>query len=479
METERPNILWFCTDQQRFDTIGALGNPHVHTPNLNRLAESGTAFTRAYCQNPICTPSRASFMTGRYPSAVGVNTNGNDFFPLDAEETLVSRLFAEAGYDCGLVGKLHLAGCADRKEPRVSDGFRVFEWSHSPRPLWSANDHCYARWLIDKGLDPQDVLHLRDKRKDRAIVPSPDQDNVVPAHHHLTWAGERAAHFVRTARRPWLLCLNTFEPHPPFNPPWEYFRRYDPASLPGPLFRKQDIEHQRKLEAAGVDFQTTSTDPSEFGGKALQAAYYASVEFVDHQLGLLLQTLQESGQLDNTIVLFMSDHGEMLGDHGLVQKGCRFYDGLVRVPLIWSWPAAIRRGITAHALTELTDVAPTLLELAGIAAPGRMQGRSLAGILTGLTDPDSHRDSVRSEYLDSLGMSNRTRATMYRDDTWKLVQYHSAGTGELYNMNDDPGEFTNLWDDPSVQRVREELIRRNADRTVLALDAGIRATRSY
>jgi len=479
LKSHRPNILLFCTDQQRFDTIGALGNPHVHTPNLDRLAASGTAFTHAYCQSPICTPSRASFMTGRYPSAIGVNTNGNDYFPREAEDTLLSRLLARANYDCGLVGKLHIAGAADRKEPRVDDGFRVFEWSHSPRPLWRTQEHAYAAWLVEKGLDPEVVLHLRDKRKDRAIVPSSERDNVPPEYHHLTWVGERATDFIRSARRPWLLCVNTFEPHPPFNPPYEYYRRFDPGTMPGPAFREEDIEQQMQFERAGVDFQTSATHPAEIGGQELQAAYYAMVEFVDEQLGRLIQTLEETNQRADTLVLFTSDHGEMLGDHGLVQKGCRFYDGLIRVPMIWSWPGRIAENVRSDALVELTDLAPTLLQSAGLPVPEQMQGRSFASILQQSDDNPTHRQSVRSEYIDALGLENHSRATMYFDGTWKLVQYHGTGLGELYNLLDDPHEFTNLWEVSSTRRLRDELIRHNHDRTIESLDPGIRVTRPY
>lgn len=475
----QPNILWFCTDQQRFDTIAALGNPYVHTPNLDRLVASGVAFTRAYCQNPISTPSRSAFLTGRYPSATGVNANGNEYFPREAEETLVTRLLAGAGYDCGLVGKLHLAGCAERKEPRVDDGFRVFEWSHSPRPLWGTEDHAYAHWLSEQGLDHREVLHLRDKRKDRAIVPTPDQDNVPPEHHHLTWAGERATEFVREARSPWLLCLNTFEPHPPFNPPYEYYRRFDPASLPGPAFRASDVAFQESLAEAGVEFQTAARDPDSFGGRELQAAYWASVEFVDEQVGRLLDVLDQTGQRSNTIIVFMSDHGEMLGDHGLVQKGCRFYEGLVRVPLIISWPGALAQDLQSDALVELIDVAPTLLELVGLPVPERMQGCSFTDILTEAEDPDRRRSSVRSEYYDSLGSGNGNRATMLCDGTWKVIVHHAAGVGELYNLCDDPWEHDNLWDEPTARDVRDRLIRLSFDRTIEAIDSGVRVTSLY
>ena len=166
--TERPNILWICTDQQRYDTIGALGNPHIHTPNIDRLVGEGLAFTHAYCQNPICTPSRASFLTGMYPSSVHACMNGNDRWA-DAAP-LVTKLLADAGYDCGLAGKLHLSGAAGRIEPRPDDGYRVFHWSHHPYDDWDEG-HDYADWLRAQGNDPS--ILFEDPASDPAL-PAPD-----------------------------------------------------------------------------------------------------------------------------------------------------------------------------------------------------------------------------------------------------------------------------------------------------------------
>ena len=158
----QPNILWYCTDQQRWDTVAALGNAHIHTPTLDRLVDGGVAFERAYTQSPICTPSRATFLTGRYPATHQVHRNGADFFP--DSETLVTRLLADAGYDCGLAGKLHLSRAKDRIEKRPDDGYRFYRWSHHPNPDWPEG-HDYAEWLHnEKSVDPYELcrkhIHL-------------------------------------------------------------------------------------------------------------------------------------------------------------------------------------------------------------------------------------------------------------------------------------------------------------------------------
>ena len=150
-----PNILWLCTDQQRYDTISALGNPHIRTPNIDNLVNTGVAFTHAHCQSPICTPSRASFLTGMYPSTVHGCINGNEIW--DDAAPLITKTLADVGYDCGLAGKFHLSGAQGRIEPRVNDGYRVFDWSHHPSDDWPTN-HAYAEWLKNQGYAYKDLM---------------------------------------------------------------------------------------------------------------------------------------------------------------------------------------------------------------------------------------------------------------------------------------------------------------------------------
>ena len=474
----RPNFLWICTDQQRYDTIGALGNPAVSTPHLDGLVESGVTFTHAYCQSPICTPSRASFLTGMYPSAVHVNGNGNDAFP--ASPALIPRILADAGYDCGLIGKLHLASAYRRIEPRTKDGYRYWQYSHAPRDDWPEG-HDYADWVRSRGADLGELIR--------------DLDGVPAEFHQTTWCAEKAIDFMLQEREgPWLASVNIYDPHPPFNPPAEYRARFDPAAMPGPRFRDSDLCQQAEL--ADIDFQSKGChpdrldipspiipqsprsgveEPESAGGRdarTLQAAYYAMIKLIDDQVGRMMATLEESGQRENTVVLFTSDHGETLGDHGLIMKGCRFYEGLVRVPLIFSCPGRIQQGLRSSALVELLDKAPTLLELAGEPVPERMQGRSLVDIICGRVNPDHHRDFVRSEYYDALDMTDGTHATMFRDRQYKLVVYHGHECGELYDLEADPDEFDNLWCQPQSQALLRDLLRRSYDASILAMDPG-------
>ena len=325
---DRPNILWYCTDAQRYDTVAALGNAHIRTPTIDRLCAEGVAFTRTYAQSPLCTPSRASFMTGRYCASHHVYRNGAARFPSD--EVLVTRLLADAGYDCGLVGKLHIAS-SEFGEARSDDGYRVFHSSNLPYPGEGA-DHLnqYLAWLRDrKGIEPEDILPrytIRDPG--RSHVSQGDVIRLGPdeALRQTKWVNEMALGFVDEERAgPWLLSINPYDPHPPFLPPEMYLAHYDPATMPPPLFRPEDLDHQKRF--ANIRAQNTiACDPlatfipdpdassspdassaGRFNGRLLKCGYYAMIEMVDRHIGELLDALDERGQLDNTIVIFHSD----------------------------------------------------------------------------------------------------------------------------------------------------------------------------
>jgi arylsulfatase len=477
----RPNILWFCTDQQRFDTIAALGNEHSHTPRIDRFTEEGVAFTHAYCQSPICTPSRASFLTGTYPSALGVNGNGFADFPSEHAARLLPHRLAKVGYDCGLVGKLHLASPAQGQEPRVDDGYRFFQYSHDHK---GPNDpgHDYAHWLRALGVDAEQLLGEREVNDQASYregaklksfggiyEPSAEQDNVPPDMHQTHWCAQKAIEFISTERdqdQPWFLSVNPFDPHPPFDAPWDYFRRYDPQKLPGAHFVPGDLAHQQRLCDAGVDFQSQPAHPEELRHRTLQASYYAMIEQLDQEFGRVLDYLDSIGARDNTLIVFTSDHGESLGDHGMLLKGCRFFEGLVRVPLIVSWPAAFAGGRRSDALVELLDLAPTICDAVGLEQPWYHQGHSLMPALHGSTDP--HREFVRTEFYGAINYPDQTAATMYRDRRWKLVTYHGKDLFELYDLQADPWEHEDLSRDPAYRDVLMDLLRRSFDATIAA-----------
>ncbi|UCC97627.1 MAG: sulfatase-like hydrolase/transferase [Phycisphaerales bacterium] len=455
MTGKGPNILWICTDQQRFDTIHALGNNHIRTPNIDKLIATGTAFTRAHCQSPICTPSRASFLTGMYPSTIHACMNGNDRWAEAAP--LITKTLADIGYDCGLAGKFHLSS-AMAHEPELrpkDDGYRCFWYSHAPHQGIGKGNQ-YTDWLASIG---QDYKKLKKKY------------GYIPAKwHQTTWCADRAIEFMKEERKgPWLCSVNIYDPHGPFDPPQEYVDRFDVESLPEPLFRESDLEAQERL--AAVNFQGKAKHPTYPDAKLTLAKYWAQIELIDENVGRMLDALEETGQRENTVVIFTSDHGEMAGDHGLNKKGCRFYEGLVRVPLIFSWPGRVEQGLRSDALVELVDIAPTLLDMIGPPVPVRMQGQSLLPILDARAEPDKHRDFVRCVYYKVLE-GPESFATMIRTREHKLVNYHGHEMGELFDMTRDPHEFENQWDNPEYAAIRFDLMKKSFDALAFAVDTG-------
>lgn len=485
--TARPNVLWICTDQQRFDTLGCYGNPYVHTPNLDRLAREGVLFTNAFSQCPVCAPSRGSFLTGRYPRLCGPRQNGQD---IDPSEILISKWMKDRGYLCGLSGKLHLSACfpgvCPSMERRIDDGYDYFEWSHHPagyKHNWPLNR--YTQWLSEQG----QVYETR---------PHPECSQVrlgmPPEYHQTKWCADKAITFMEAAKecgRPWFFSLNCFDPHHDFDPPEEYLSRYmdllDDLPLPnyveGELSNKpyfQTKDHGGAYDTPGhFDYDQFTSHQH----RLIKAAYYAMCDFIDVQVGRLMAYLDESGQKENTLVIFTSDHGEHLGDHGMYLKGPCFYENNVHVPLILSMPSRIPGGRKVSSLTELVDLAPTILDLCGLPIYEGMQGISFAPVLLGETD--SHcRESVYSEYYNSNIKHKDPKAfcTMVRTNRYKLIKVHAAPDGqklppdkyiimgELYDLEADPRETVNHYNDPAYAAVKCEMLELLADRMAQTCD---------
>ena len=483
-----PNILWICTDQQRFDTIRALGNTHIRTPNLDRLINEGVTFQNAYCQCPICTPSRASFLTGRYPRTTRLRQNGQD---IPSDEVLVTKTLADSGYTCGLSGKLHLSSVEKKDETRIDDGYKEFYWAHGPFPKWRGSQ--YIRWLESQGKQWIDIYPINAELSSR-LGPeglSPEGKLVwagTPVDlHHATWCTSKAIDFItRHNQVPWLFSVNFQDPHHPFDPPAEYLKRYDPDTLPPPVYREDELltkpifqqtDHNGAYGGGGVSFSGT-TDRQH---REIKAAYYGMIEFVDYNVGLLLNALEETAQKDRTIVIFMSDHGEMLGDHGIFLKGPYMYDPLVRVPLILCWPGHFKNGLKSEALVELIDLAPTILQAVGIPVPIRMQGRSFLEICKGEADPSVHKSHIYSEYYNAMVKHRNPTPylTMFRDNRYKIVAYSFMDSGELYDMESDPDELDNLWDIPKYEDIRYSYLKKCLDACVHTIDPLPERTGNY
>jgi arylsulfatase A-like enzyme len=442
-----PNVLLLCTDQQRFSALGAAGNDEIDTPHLDRLASQGALFGNCYVQSPVCAPSRASLMTGRYVHQHGLWANG---VGLPDRARLFSKDLADAGYDCGLVGKFHLDACfGGRSEKRHDDGFRVFRWAHDPYPGSSENE--YHRWL-------------RTLRPDLAGADI-DYDTLPTELHYSHWIGEQTIDFLTHARdrdKPFLFVANFFDPHHGFGAPEEYVRRYRDRQLTRPL--SDDLAGKPPIQTeashrsyAGHARGFTSYSPEEL--QEVKAAYYAMVTLVDDEVGRILEALDAEGLTEDTLVIFTSDHGEMLGDHRLMLKGPMMYEQAVRVPLVVRWPAAVPAGTRCDELVQWIDLSATILTAAGL--PIRGEGQDLLPLVTNRA---AGRGWALSEYRNSgHPYTPPVQLTMLRRDRWKLVVQHGSPatarerTGELYDLATDPDELQNLWDDPLHREIRTEL----------------------
>ena len=503
-------VLMIITDQFHPGWLGYAGHPLVRTPNLDRLASEGINFSRAYTPGPLCMPARASLFTGQSPRAHGVRMNG---IPLDPSVPTFTEALRRRGWDTHCSGKIHLSpgGLTSGWDPAGAD---PLAWPES-RALWDAGiitglplpyyglagadflGGCahgtygpYTDWLRETDPDAWDAFLTR-----RALEePSPAAElfnrnswqwDLPASRHPAAWVADRTIDFLRNPRRgdrPWLHMCSIQEPHPPFAPPREYARRYRPEDIPPPRGFLPDWAglppHLRRMReealvSSGNNGQPmNATDP----WRTECAAHYAGlIELVDDQVGRVLNVLEETGQAEDTLVLFLADHGEGLGDHGLWGKGAYHYDEIIRVPLLARWPGRIAPGRIWDGPVGLTDLAPTILSLAGTAplegdvppepeapaAPPVMSGTDLSPVLEGSGgDPD--RAVVVESDEDYL--AERLRTLVSRDH--RLTWYAGRPYGELYDLRTDPEEMTNLWDDPASRPVKDALTARLLDEII-------------
>lgn len=371
-----PNILLLFTDQQRADTIGALGNPVIRTPHLDRLAREGTAFTAAYTPSPVCVPARCSLLYGRYPHRTGCTDNGD---PMPDDRPSLMQALAGLGYRTHGIGKMHFT-----PDGQAGRGFAGRERQEELVPRVEDDD--YLQFLRAAGFD-----HVYDpfgQRGEMYYVPQPAQ---MPARLHGTqWVGDRAVRFIEQAERsrPFFLMASFIHPHPPFSPPTPWNKLYRAALVPLPrcplgyeALHTYANRHQNryKYRDAGYDANLV---------RAMRAYYYACVSFIDYQVGRIIEALEASGRLDETLVLFTSDHGEFLGDYGCFGKRSML-DAAARVPMLVRYPRRFAGG-RCDLPVSLVDVMPTMLAAAGGDAAGLdLDGSDLADVAG---DPEAHTD---------------------------------------------------------------------------------------
>ena len=457
---QRPNILILYTDQQRWDALGVNGNSDIQTPNLDRLAGQGCNFDHYFVQNPVCMPSRISFLTGQYPSTLRITHMG---VPVSPETMTLPQLLRPYGYRSANIGKLHFLPHANRdhRHPHLAYGFDHLEISDEP----GVYEDAYRAWVkrvapdqldfLSVGLPPatdvwyqtmgvEDTVNhpVAGKRSDfKGAIPFPGRDSVT----HTAFVAERTIEFLKQAQaaRPFLCIAGFYSPHAPWVVPQKYLDRYDPATFALPTY-PPEIEAQR-----------TDDHFSETQLRSARHGYYAMISEVDDYVGRILDHLDKHGLSENTIVIFTSDHGEWLGEHLRYGKGYPGADVVSRVPLLIRWPAGLAKsGCRVSDIVEGVDIVPTLLEWAGIQIPPHLQGRSLAAWLDG--DDYQGRGSALMEHAGWKTL--RTRQYRY------LIQ--ADGCEMLWDLATDPAEYQEVSTEPAYNSVLAEHRRLLAQRLV-------------
>lgn len=474
MTARLPNLLLITTDQQRADTVGAYGNRVCRTPNLDRLAGDGVTLDRAYVANPICMPSRASLLTGLLPHRHGVWANG---VALPEGTRTLAHDLTDAGYRTALIGKAHLSPTGS---PTSMEGVERWEREEAWFRDWSgpyfgfervelglghatAHGH-YGFWLREHDPDAPSLVGIRGARRSPTGAPQSGLSRLPVACHQSTWIAERSLEYLDGWARgdePFFLWASFFDPHHPFLPPILYAERVDAERVALPQGRGDGLSARPPHYLARWKGEGPDLEGGKFGDlsalaeaqiREIIAHYYAMVELIDDCVGRILEGLERLGLAGDTIVVFTSDHGELLFDHGLLGKGPFPYEGLIRVPWIWRWPGHLPAGRRSSGLVSLSDFPSTALDLVGLRTPTRRQGSSRADLLTGNSDRGA--ESVLVEFDSQFqDLSARTLVT----DRWKLTCYPGHAYGELADLERDPAESANLWDDEGCGEMRDAL----------------------
>ncbi|WP_417271655.1 sulfatase [Celeribacter sp.] len=485
--TRKPNVILISTDQQRGDCIGAEGRG-VKTPGIDRIGERGVRFSKCITPHPMCQAARASILTGKLPYSHGVRDNGRDLdYSFGAQG--LAGLFGAAGYDTHFIGKAHLSsqqtfeptgrpecytsakdfGADWRGEYFGFDNVQLMLRPHHHTKWYPAPETLhYENWLDADGKGQE--------RWDRAKEPLPPEPRNFQAWrsalekewHSTPWIGERTIEMLdEQGEKPLFAWVSFPDPHPPFLAPRPWCDMYDPdevviAKHPEldldnrPWWHREFLAGRDKIKqgaehnAGGKDWGQRG-DMSEAAIREITAIYFGMISAVDQQVERILDTLEARGELDNTIIVFISDHGEWMGDHGLLLKGPMLYDGLLRVPCLICGPG-IEGGKVINDPVNTIDIRKTLAELCGLDAE-EDNGTSWMGLINGTES----RDFALSEFeVDAKRSAIDLDLRTVRSQRYRMSVDLNTNTGELYDMENDPDEMVNLFDDAGAAAIRRE-----------------------
>jgi arylsulfatase A-like enzyme len=482
---KRPNIIVITTDQQRTDSLSCYGSAFTHTPNLDALGAAGIVCDRAYAASSVCTPSRVSLFTGLQVCRhgtwnIGVNS--------PADTRTVAHRLAEAGYRTHNIGKMHFQAydaSGDRSHESFDAwspgrdfagpyyGFQTVELALG-HTSYGVRGH-YGTWVRSQ-VSGDEFQSFKSAAKVTAYdfgCEARDWDLPVRLHNSV-WTTDRAIEFIKRHDRktPFFLSLGFQDPHHPHCLPRDFNLRVSPEEVPLPDYTEGELDDKPpifrtartgKLETSefrgqyyiagqgpGFDYSRVSESDARTG----RAYYYGMVRLIDQQMGRLLRYLDETGLADNTFIVFTSDHGELLGDHGLWMKGPFHYEQLVKIPLLMRWPAGFAGNKRIPAIISHLDIVPTILGAAGVATTDSdFDGHDALPLLRGETG--QIRTGAMIECIDDPG---KTRLKTFVTPERKLTWYQGQTYGELYDLVRDPQEKRNLWDDASYAGDKYQLL---------------------
>lgn len=433
----------------RYDFIKAHGASWMHTPNLDRLIQNGVSFERCYANNPLCMPSRCSFMTGCYPQQTGVMQNGQELAP--DFPTTVGHCFRNAGYCTTQIGKLHFQNHQDHDlDPRARHDYGFHNLFMSEEP--GCYEDAYMTWLrtyapemVEKFRVPRSASPERlEERKVYRVIDAPTR------YSHSGWVTDQTLRYLYSwgsFDTPQFIHMGYYAPHPPLNPTREMFEPYKDIDIPLHAVREGSRAASDLSDEVLIDYKRH---------------FSAMITGVDIGIGQLIEQLEQHGELDDTLILFGSDHGDLCGDHAGVSKGTHYYEGVMRLPCIMHWPNGIKAGHRHSGLMEMVDVLPTLLDLCQIPIPLEMQGQSFAGYL---------RDGDTSSGREDVYAIHQPGQMMLRNEEWKYIRYDfgDQDTREvLYNVKDDPNEERDLAQQAETLGPLQALRHRALSRTLMA-----------
>ncbi len=500
MRDDRPNLLLITTDQQRWDSLSLHGTPGYRTPNLDRLAREGVIFSRSYCPAPVCTPARVSILTGQYPTRHGAYEIGMEPVPALEGPTIGSAL-TDAGYATALIGKTHFVARHLEAKHVAGEAHPDPGAPEPPDQFWHCHDgpycgfqfvrHCqshtcdgppnahYRAWLQRQGLNLDHLHGSKDKGRKGA---QPFHCGPWPIDPDLTqngWITEECAEWISRRQQvdePWFCWASYQDPHPPYVCPEPYYSDVDMTGVDLGGLRESEMEGKPPFYRRFFEGHYWSDeDPGDFidpdcpcpnvpahgaydrieDPESAIRAYIGMVNMVDDYVGRLLGAIEVMGAAEDTLVVFTTDHGDMLGQHGLWGKGIAAYDDCQRIPAVVRWPAAQPGPIGAvGGMFSLVDVMPTFLDAAGAECPAFVQGVSQVPVLRGETE--SVCDWALVDFLATVRLHQRT----FVHDGHKLVLYRHADYGELYDLESDPEQLDNLFDRGGARDVRERMMHR-------------------